>query len=86
MTVENSERPKPDPRGLELILDGRDPASAIYLGDNIDDALASKRARVPFLGVLPYGTEAYRVRAAKLKELGALEILHSVRDLEKIWA
>ena len=28
---------KPHPDGLEIILDGRDPATALYLGDNIDD-------------------------------------------------
>jgi len=43
---------KPDPEGLHLLLDGAPPRDAIYLGDNIDDALAAKRARVPFLGVL----------------------------------
>ena len=58
---------------------------AVYLGDNIDDALAAKRARVPFLGVLPVGSEAHRIRAAKLRELGALAVLHSVKDLEKFW-
>lgn len=82
MTVENSERPKPDPRGLELILDGRDPASAIYLGDNIDDARASQAARVPFIGVLPHRSEARRARAASLTKLGALTILGNVTQLE----
>jgi phosphoglycolate phosphatase-like HAD superfamily hydrolase len=76
---------KPDPEGLRLLLDGIAPREAIYLGDNIDNALAAKRARVPFLGVLPRGSEAHRARAAMLRELGALAILHSVNDLEKLW-
>jgi len=44
---------KPDPEGLRIILAGRDPGSALYLGDNIDDALAAKAAGVPFMGILP---------------------------------
>ncbi len=82
VTVENVQHWKPDPDGLHIILDGRDPASAIYLGDNIDDARASQAARVPFIGVLPYRSEARRHRAASLQELGARTILGSVRQLE----
>jgi phosphoglycolate phosphatase-like HAD superfamily hydrolase len=84
--MDDVKKGKPDPEGLRLLLNGTPPRDALYLGDNIDDALASKRARVPFLGILPHGSEAHRVRAAKLRELGALEILHGVRDLEKFWA
>lgn len=82
VTVENVQHGKPDPDGLHIILDRRDPASAIYLGDNIDDARASQAARVPFIGVLPYRSEARRHRAASLHELGARTILGNVRQLE----
>lgn len=82
VTVENVQHGKPDPDGLHIILDRRDPASAIYLGDNIDDARASQAARVPFIGVLPYRSEARRHRAASLQELGARTILGNVRQLE----
>jgi len=34
---------------------------------------------------LPHGSDAHNARAARLRELGALKILHSVRDLEKLW-
>jgi HAD superfamily phosphatase len=86
VTMDDVKRGKPDPEGLRLLLNGALPREALYLGDNIDDALSAKRARVPFLGVLPHGSEAHRARAERLRELGALEILHSVRDLEKLWA
>ena len=82
VTVENVKLPKPDPEGLLQILDGRDPQSAIYLGDNIDDAVAAKAAHVPFLGVLPYRSEARRHRGATLTSLGAKTILGSVLQLE----
>jgi HAD superfamily phosphatase len=85
VTLDDVKKGKPDPEGLHLLLDGAPPRDAVYLGDNIDDALAARRAHVPFLGVLPQGSEAHRLRATKLCELGALAVLHSVKDLEKFW-
>jgi HAD superfamily phosphatase len=86
VTMDDVKRGKPDPEGLRLLLNGNAKREALYLGDNVDDALSAKRAGVPFLGVLPHGSEAHKARAAKLRELGALDILHNVRDLEKLWA
>jgi HAD superfamily hydrolase (TIGR01548 family) len=82
MTVERTERPKPAPDGLLKILDGRDPAVALYLGDNVDDALAAQAAKVRFVGVLPRNSEERRQRGARLKKLGALTILGNVNELE----
>jgi HAD superfamily phosphatase len=86
VTMDDVIKGKPDPEGLHQLLDGTAPGNALYLGDNVDDALSAQRARVPFLGVLRHGSEAHRARAARLRELGALQILDSVRDLEKLWA
>lgn len=82
VTVEHTKRPKPAPDGLLKILNGRDPATALYLGDNVDDALAAQAAGVPFVGVLPRKSEERRQRAARLKHLGALTILGHVNELE----
>jgi HAD superfamily hydrolase (TIGR01548 family) len=82
MTVERAKRPKPAPDGLLKILAGRDPGIAIYLGDNVDDALAAQAAKVPFVGVLPRNSEERRQRGAELKRLGALTILGNVNELE----
>ena len=82
VTVENVKLPKPAPDGLLQILNGCDPATAIYLGDNIDDARAAHSARVPFLGVLPYRSEARRQRGPTLTKLGARAILGNVREFE----
>ena len=84
--MDDVKKGKPDPEGLRLLLNGAPRSDALYLGDNIDDALSAKRAGVPFLGVLPHGSDAHSARASRLRELGAIEILHSVRDLEKLWA
>jgi HAD superfamily hydrolase (TIGR01548 family) len=82
VTVEEVKHPKPHPEGLLAILRGRDPRSALYLGDNIDDALAAQAAHVPFLGVLPQGRHPSAVRRKMFLELGATGILKDVRQLE----
>jgi phosphoglycolate phosphatase-like HAD superfamily hydrolase len=74
---------KPDPQGLLLILDGRRPDAAFYLGDNIDDAMAAKAAGMPFMAILPKSAYDYRQRARKFRELGAVTLLERARDLEK---
>ena len=85
VTMDDVKKGKPDPEGLRLLVNGIPKSEALYLGDNIDDALSAKRAGVPFLGVLAHGSEAHAARAAALRRLGALTILDSVRDLEKLW-
>lgn len=72
---------KPLPDGLHKILQGRDPATALYLGDNIDDALAAQSAGVPFLAILAPGEHGYRERAARFRELGALGLLKRATEL-----
>jgi HAD superfamily hydrolase (TIGR01548 family) len=81
ITVEDVRLPKPDPEGLLKILSGRDPGDLLYLGDNVDDALAAQQAGVPFVGVLPRGGEERPERAPRLRELGALSILNHIREL-----
>jgi HAD superfamily hydrolase (TIGR01548 family) len=81
VTVESVKKGKPNPEGLFKILKGRSARSAVYVGDNVDDALAARAARMPFVGVLPVRSEERRQRAVRLRELGALTILDSVSDL-----
>jgi HAD superfamily hydrolase (TIGR01548 family) len=81
ITMDDVKRGKPHPEGLLKILGKRDPASAIYVGDNIDDALAARDAHVPFLAILPDGSHGYRQRAANFKKLGALALLPGATDL-----
>lgn len=82
ITLDDVRKPKPDPEGLRQILDGRNPASALYLGDSIDDALAARDARVPFIGVLSRDGAARRTRSAHLKRVGAKAVLGGVEELE----
>jgi len=76
-------RKKPDPEGLRIILDGRDPETALYLGDNVDDALAARGAGVPFVAILAPGERGYRTRAERFRELGALALLRRAAELER---
>ncbi len=83
VTVEDVQRPKPDPEGLMKILAGREPAKALYVGDNVDDALSARAAKIPFVGILPHSVDARRERGALLKKHGALTLLRDVTQLEK---
>jgi HAD superfamily hydrolase (TIGR01548 family) len=82
VTVEDVANPKPAPDGLIKILNARAPNQALYIGDNIDDALAARSAQVPFLGILPKTGEERRQRSTRLRELGALDILNDISQLE----
>ena len=82
VTVEEVANPKPAPDGLLKILNGRPPHDALYVGDNVDDALAAQSANVPFLGILPRSGEERRQRGTRLRTLGALAILNDISELE----
>lgn len=82
VTVEDVERPKPDPEGLLKILQGRDPSASIYIGDNVDDARAARSAGMPFVGILPASKEGQRERRALLKKLGAIAVLRDINQFE----
>jgi HAD superfamily hydrolase (TIGR01548 family) len=83
ITMDDAKR-KPHPEGLLKILAGRDPSAALYVGDNIDDALAARDAEVPFVAILEREHPEYRGRAKRFRELGALELLPRARDLERL--
>jgi HAD superfamily phosphatase len=76
-------RKKPYPDGLLTILGKRDPKTALYLGDNVDDALSAQAAGVPFMAILPKNSYDYRERARRFRELGALVLLARARQLDR---
>lgn len=84
VTAEDVTKHKPHPEGLLTILNGRDPSKAVYVGDNVDDALAAKAAGMSFVGIVSPDIERSRERAALLRKLGAKAIVSHVKDLEKI--
>ncbi len=80
ITMDDAKK-KPHPEGLRKILSGRDAATALYLGDNIDDALSARDAGMPFMAIIAPGEHGYRQRAARFGELGALALLARATDL-----
>ena len=82
ITMDDAKK-KPSPEGLRIILAGRNPKTALYVGDNVDDALAAKSARVPFIAILSNNEMDYRQRARRFRELGALRLLERARDLDR---
>jgi HAD superfamily hydrolase (TIGR01548 family) len=82
ITMDDAKK-KPNPEGLRIILAGRNPQTALYLGDNVDDALAAKAARIPFMAILSKKEMDYRQRAKRFRELGALRLLEKARDLDR---
>jgi HAD superfamily phosphatase len=75
ITMDDVVNIKPHPEGLHKILANRDPSTALYLGDNIDDALAAREARVPFIAIIAPGEHGYRARADTFRKLGALALV-----------
>jgi len=82
VTVEDVKKGKPDPEGLFKVLNKRSPKRSVYIGDNVDDARAARSAAMPFLGVLPKGSEARKQGKSQLMELGALHVLGNITDIE----
>jgi HAD superfamily hydrolase (TIGR01548 family) len=82
ITVEEVKLGKPDPEGLLKILNWCDASDALYIGDNVDDAIAAQAAHMPFVGVLPSRGAIRRFRIARLRELGALTILPDIKKLQ----
>jgi HAD superfamily phosphatase len=74
---------KPDPEGLRIILNRRDAKTALYVGDNIDDALAAKALRMPFIAILSKRADDYLKRARRFRQLGAVALLERARDLDQ---
>ena len=83
VTMDDVTRKKPAPDGVLKILGNRDPKSALYLGDNIDDALSAKAAGVRFMGILGPKDPDYRARAVRFRKLDALALLPRITDLNK---
>ncbi len=81
ITMDDVRRIKPHPEGLQKILGERDPATALFLGDNVDDALAARDAGVPFMAIIAPGKHQFRHRAARFRELGALALLPRATNL-----
>lgn len=71
---------KPDPYGVNYILDIVKPSTSYYLGDTVDDMIAAQQANVLGIGVLPPQDKSEDL-LNRLNSAGAFEVLD---DTEKI--
>jgi HAD superfamily hydrolase (TIGR01548 family) len=79
ITMESVARPKPDPQGLQIIMQQHPGAPLIYLGDTVDDARASAAAGVPFIGI-----SEKPATAARLRQEGAIAVIADINLLEGV--
>lgn len=82
--VDDVLQPKPSPEGLLKITNTTPHERVWYVGDSIDDARASREARVPFIGIASRSVPNYKKLAAILKEEGATAVVDNINELEPI--
>ena len=82
VTNEQVENLKPAPDGLLLIQRAVSGMELVFVGDNIDDCLAAKSAKVRFVGIAAPDTPRHAETRALFEKLGAEAVLESVNQLE----
>ena len=82
VALEDVRKPKPSPEGLLQLLDGKSRSAVLYVDDSADDALAARRARVPFIAVLQAGAPRRNARIREMRRLGARGVVESVQEIE----
>ncbi len=70
---------KPDPEGILKIGN-----ASCYIGDTVDDARAARAAGVPFIGVGNRRDEGHARTVALMEAEGAIAIIESINELERI--
>jgi len=75
-------RTKPDPEGIHKICSSVDHGKCWYIGDTIDDARASRAARVPFIGIASKSSPRRDDLVRLLQAEGAVAVLEDINSLE----
>jgi HAD superfamily phosphatase len=73
---------KPDPEGLLKICASVEHGRCWYVGDTVDDARASRAAKVPFVGIAAPANPRYAELVSLLREEGAIAVLDDINALE----
>jgi HAD superfamily hydrolase (TIGR01509 family) len=69
-------KPAPDLIQAAMTKAGLDPTDAVYVGDSVWDGAATRRAGIPFVGLLCGGS-----REAELRAAGAIEVWRDAQEL-----
>jgi HAD superfamily hydrolase (TIGR01548 family) len=75
-------RTKPDPEGIHKIRSAVPHRKSWYIGDTVDDARASSRAGVPFIGIAAKSNPRYTELVELLRAEGAVAVLDDINSLE----
>ncbi len=73
---------KPDPEGLHKICAALGHGKCFYVGDTVDDARASRAARIPFIGIASKSSPRYDDLVGLLRAEGAIAVLDDINSLE----
>ena len=82
VTSDQIENQKPAPDGLLRVLETAPGREAIYIGDNIDDALCARAAGVAFVGVAASDAHQRDETVRLFQEEGARAVVENVNELE----
>lgn len=84
VTDETVANPKPAPDGLHLIQNAHPNKNIWYLGDTVDDAISSRSAGVPFIGVSTPHNSRHLEIADILLGHGAFTVIADINELEAL--
>ncbi len=84
ITDETVANPKPAPDGLHLIQHEYPGKNIWYLGDTVDDAISSRSAGVPFIGVSTLHNSRHLEIADILLGHGAFTVIKDINELEAL--
>jgi len=84
ITDESVANPKPAPDGLRLIQREYPDKNIWYLGDTVDDAISSRSAGVPFIGVSTPHNSRHLEIADLLLGHGAFTVINDINELEAL--
>ena len=73
---------KPDPEGLHKICRSVAHGKCWYVGDTVDDARASRAAKIPFIGIASAASPRREELVRLLREEGAIAVLEDINSLE----
>lgn len=84
ITDESVANPKPAPDGLHLIQREYPNKQIWYLGDTVDDAISSRSAGVPFIGVSTPHNSRHLEISDILRGHGAFTVISDINELEML--
>jgi HAD superfamily hydrolase (TIGR01548 family) len=80
--VDDVINPKPAPEGLLKIVERNRYRKVWYVGDSVDDALAAREARIPFIGIAAKNSPSRKALVEILRHQGAFAVIEDINEME----